>query len=55
MIDNAFRVVIENKGSSLIQYEQIKNIINNLKLVTAIIKPFKVEVRASLDEIGISE
>ena len=28
MIDNAFRVVIENKGSSLIQYEQIKNIIN---------------------------
>lgn len=28
MIDNAFKVVIENKGSSLIQYEQIKNIIN---------------------------
>ena len=28
MIDNAFKVVSENKGSSLIQYEQIKNIIN---------------------------
>ena len=28
MIDNAFKVVSENKGSSLIQYDQIKNIIN---------------------------
>jgi len=28
MIDNALKVVCENKGSSLIQYEQIKNIIN---------------------------
>ena len=28
MIDNAFKVVSENKGSSLIQYEHIKNIIN---------------------------
>ena len=28
MIDNALKVVSENKGSSLIQYEQIKNIIN---------------------------
>ena len=28
MIDNALKVVSENKGSSLIQYEHIKNLIN---------------------------
>ena len=57
MTERAAEVCLKNQGSLNEQcntilklYEEIK-----LKLVTAIIKPFKVEeVRTSLDKIGIS-
>ena len=54
MANNAIKVIESNTRISDIQFKHINSLLIK-KLVTAIIKPFKVEeVRASLDEIGVS-